>query len=167
MKRLFLICVLTITTTIIYGQKSIDALFEKYAGRDGFVTVTLNGNLLKFASCLDNESDNEDSLPANISEIRILVQEDDELKVENFYDKIIRDIDLDSYEEFLRVKETDQDLRILVRSDGKKFKELLLIAGGEDNALIQIKGNMTYEEAKKLSRNAKKNNGLNMLADHK
>ena len=47
---------------------------------------------------------------------------------------------LSKYEEFMRVKESDQDLRMLVRTEGKRFKEFLLIAGGEDNAVIQIKG---------------------------
>jgi hypothetical protein len=142
MKRLLLFVFLTISGTIVYGQKSIDALFDRYAGRDGFVTVTIN-------------------------EIRILAQEDENLKVENFYDMVIKDINLDLYEEFMRVKGSEQDLRMLVRSEGKKFKEFLLIAGGEDNALIQIKGNMTYDEAKKFSSDAKKNHGMNLIADHK
>jgi len=166
MKRLFLFIALTITATIIYGQKSIDALFEKYAGKDGFVTITLNGNLLKLATCVDFDND-ENPLPAEISGIRILAQENENLKVENFYDMVINDINLDNYEEFMRVKGSDQYLRMLVRSENNKFKEFLLIAGGEDNALIQIKGNMTYAEAKKFSNNARKNHGLNIVAKNK
>ena len=42
-----------------------------------------------------------------------------------------------------------------------------LIAGGEDNAIIQIKGNLTFEDAKKLSEDARKNNGIDIVADHK
>ncbi|MCX6254539.1 MAG: DUF4252 domain-containing protein [Bacteroidia bacterium] len=166
MKKVFLFIALTISTTIIYGQKSIDALFERYAGKDGFVTITISGNLLKLATCLDNDND-DNSLPAEITEIRILAQEDENLKVENFYDMVINDINLDNYEEFMRVKESDQDLRMLVRSENNRFKEFLLIAGGEDNALIQIKGNMTYSEAKKFSSNARKNHGLNIVAKNK
>jgi hypothetical protein len=166
MKRLLLFVFLTISGTIVYGQKSIDALFDRYAGRDGFVTVTINGNLLKIFACHEDNNE-ENSIPANITEIRILAQEDENLKVENFYDMVIKDINLDLYEEFMRVKGSDQDLRMLVRSEGKKFKEFLLIAGGEDNALIQIKGNMTYDEAKKFSSDAKKNHGMNLIADHK
>jgi hypothetical protein len=55
---------------------------------------------------------------------------------------------------------------MLVRTDGDKFKEFLLIAGGKDNAIIQIKGNMTYNEAKKLSSEAGKKHGLDITADH-
>jgi hypothetical protein len=128
--------------------------------------VTINGNLLKLAHCFgDNEDDN--SFPVDITEIRILAQEDKSMKVDNFYDMVINDIDLKNYDEFMRVKKSDQDLRMLVRSEGNKFKEFLLIAGGADNALIQIKGNMTYEDAKKFSKDAEKNHGLNFTDNHK
>jgi hypothetical protein len=168
MKRLLLFIALTITATIVYGQKSIDALFERYSGKDGFVTFTLNGNLLKLAAFLDDdEYDDENSISANITQIRILTQEDEDIRVDNFYDMVINDINLELYEEFMSVKKANQDLRMLVRAEGNRFKEFLLIAGGEDNALIQIKGNMTFKEARKFSDDAKKDHGLNIVANIK
>jgi hypothetical protein len=166
MKKLFVFIVLTVTATLAYSQKSIDDLFDKYAGKDGFTTVTINGSLLKLAHLFD-DNDNDNEIPANITGIRILAQEDDGMKVENFYDLVIKDIDLKNYDEFMRVKESDQDLRMLVRSEGNRFKEFLLIAGGKDNALIQIKGDMTYDEVKKLSKDAEKDHGLNITGNHK
>ena len=165
MKRILVLIALTITATLVYGQKSIDDLFERYAGKDGFTSVTINGNLLKWARHLgDNDEDN--SLSVNISEIRVLAQEDKNMPVENFYNLVIKDIDLKNYDEFMRVKSSDQDLRMLVRSEGNRFKEFLLIAGGKDNALIQVKGNMTYAEAKKFSREAEKNHGSDFVTNH-
>ena len=166
MKKLLLLLFLTGTLTVAYGQKSIDALFDKYAGHDGFTTVTVNGNLLKLIGCFDDDKD-DDSLPANVTEIRILTQDDDDIEVDNFYDQVMKGLNLNQYEEFMSVKESDQHLKMLVRAEGRKFKEFLLIAGGEDNALIQIKGEMTFAEAKKFSSDAKNNNGLNIVADHK
>lgn len=166
MKRLFLFIALMMTLTMVYGQKSIDALFEKYAGKDGFTTVTINGNLLKLLSCLDDDHGDR-SIPANVTEIRILAQDEDTIKVENFYDKVIRGINLDDYEEFMRIKEAHQDLRMLVRAEGRKFREFLLVAGGEDNLLIQIKGTMTFDDAKKFSVDAKRNHGVNIVAERK
>jgi hypothetical protein len=166
MKRFLVFIVLTITATLAYSQKSIDDLFERYAGKDGFTTVTINGNLLKLAHCL-GDNDDEKPFPANITEIRVLAQEDKSINVENFYDLVINDIDLKNYDEFMRVKKSDQDLRMLVRSEGNKFKEFLLIAGGKDNALIQIKGSMTYEDAKKFSKDAEKDHGMNLMSKNK
>jgi hypothetical protein len=166
MKKVGLFTVLMITFTIVSGQKSIDNLFDKYAGKDGFTTVTINGNLLKLASFFDHDEKDE-ALPANISLIRILAQEDESIKTDNFYDMVINDIDLNNYEEFMRVKDSDQDMRMLVRTDGNIFKEFLLVAGGKNNALIQVKGNMSFKEAKKFSEDAKKNHGSDFVADHK
>jgi len=155
-----------ITATMAYGQKSIDDLFERYAGKDGFTTVTVNGGLLKLARLL-GDKDDENSFPLHITEIRVLAQEDKTMNVENFYNKVINDIDLRNYDEFMRVKNSNENLRMLVRSEGDRFKEFLLIAGGEDNAVIQIKGNMTYAEAKKFSDDAKKDHGTSKIEIYK
>jgi hypothetical protein len=166
MKKLFLFVALTITGTLLYGQRSIDYLFDKYAGKDGFTTVTISGDLLKLAHCLgDNDDDN--SFPVSITEVRILTQEDKSIKTENFYAMVINDIDLKDYDEFMRIKNSDQDLRMLVRSEGNKFKEFLLVAGGEDNALIQVKGSMTYAEARKFAKDSEKDHRLNITMNHK
>jgi hypothetical protein len=166
MKKLSLLIVLMITATMAFGQKSIDDLFDRYAGKDGFTTVTVNGGLLKLARLL-GDKDDENSFPLHITEIRVLAQEDKTMNVGNFYNQVIDDINLRNYEEFMRVKNSNQNLRMLVRSEGNRFKEFLLIAGGEDNALIQIKGNMTYEEAKKFSDDARKDHGTSKIEIYK
>ena len=167
MKKVLLIIVILLTVRSLNAQRSIDALFDKYAGKEGFVTVTISGDLLKLASCLDDSDDDDSSIPAKVTEIRILAQEDDSLQVENFYDLVIKGIKVGDYEEFMSVKKTHQDLKMYVRAEGNKFREFLLIAGGEDNAVVQIKGEMTFKEAKKFSEDAKKNHGLNIVAAHK
>lgn len=166
MKKLLFFITLSVSMGSAFGQKSIEQLFDKYAGKDGFVTVSINGNLLKLFNCLDDEHE-DSTIPTDATEIRILAQEDNDMKVENFYEQVIDGINLNNYEEFMRVKESDQEMRMLVRTEGRNFKEFLLIAGGEDNVLIQIKGNMTFGEAKKFSEDAKKNHGMNIVTDRK
>jgi hypothetical protein len=166
MKKFLLFIALLVTVKIASGQKSIDDLFARYGGQDGFTTVTINGNLLKFAKCFDKD-DHDDALPDDITSLRILAQDDQSLKVENFYDKVIKDINLSDYEEFMRVKDSENDVRMLVRTEGKRFREFLLIVGGEDNALIQIKGDMSFDEAKKFSEDAKRKHGVEIMAEHK
>jgi hypothetical protein len=164
MKKILLFAVLLISGTIVSGQKSIDALFDRYGGKDGFTTVTINGNLLKLARCLDDDKDVDDMLPDNLTTIRILAQDDESMKVDNFYDLVMKDINLDGYDEFMRVKNSENNMRMLVKVDGDRFKEFLLIIGGEDNALIQIKGDMSLKDAKKFSEDAKKKHGTDILS---
>jgi hypothetical protein len=164
MKKITILAIALSLAIAASGQKSIDDLFEKYGGKDGFVTVTINGNLLKLAASFDEEKEvNDNKLPSDISLIRILAtDEDNKDSGINFHDLVIKDLDVTNYEEFMRVKEKDQDVRMLVKTSGKIFSEFLLIVGGKDNALIQIKGSMTFEEAKKFADDAKKNHGNNI-----
>jgi len=164
MKKIIGIIIIAVFSCTAFSQKSIDALFEKYAGRDGFVTVTVNGSLLKLAAASLDDDENDSDLPANITSIRILAEEDEYPgQKQNFYDLVINEIDLSQYEEFMRIKEPDQDVRMLVRMEGNKFNEFILIAGGDDNAVIQIKGRMTFTEARKFADNARKEHGTNIM----
>ena len=163
MKKLAGLVAALVISYSLNAQKSIDDLFAKYAGKEGFTTVTINGNLLKVAQAFDNE-EHDKSMPRDISVIRILSQEgDNDGKVENFYDAVIKDIDLTKYEEFMNVTEKDQKLKMLVRMEGNKFTEFLMISGGKDNALIQIKGSMTLDEAKNFADDAKKDHGSSLM----
>ena len=168
MRRLFFALVTLAVTLPGSGQRSVDALFNKYAGNHGFVTVTINGNLLKLAKALcndddDDDDDDHDCWPADITSIRILVQEDDDMKVGNFYHLVEKELDRRNYEEFMRVNESDQDLIMLVRTAGRSFKEFLIVAGGEDNVLIQVKGDMTFKEAERFAEKIKKDNGTGLV----
>jgi len=157
------VLILSASLGIIHGQKSIDRLFEKYAGSEGFVSLTLSGNILNLMR--SDEGFREDHWPSKITEIRILVQEDDYMRIENFYEAVRRDLDSREYEEFMTVKKSDKDLKMLARVDGKIIKELLLIAGGEDNFIIQLKGNISIEEAEDFCSEAQKEKGRNILSD--
>ena len=150
MKKLVLLTLLVLYMAILSGQSSIDRLFDRYEGQEGFTTVTLNGNLLNFAANFEDDGKDRD-LEASITQIRILTQDNKTLKGENFYKIVVDDLDLDEYEEFIRVKESDQDMRMLVKTEGRKISEFLMIAGGDDNAVVQIKGNMKLSDAKRLS----------------
>ena len=159
------ITLMTLIAVTITAQSSIDKLFDKYQGKDGFVTLTINGNLLKYLAEVD-ESDDDLLKHANkFSTIRILVQEDDEMKIENFYDMVIDEVNRSGYEEMVTIKSSDEDLKILVKADGRLFKEFLLIAGGDDNAIIQIKGSMTLDDVKEMSTSFKDGHGIGAISN--
>ena len=168
MRRLILALVIMTVGLSGYGQKSVDALFEKYSGDDGFVNITISGDLIKLIKAFDHNDydDDHDLWPADISMVRILAQEDDSFFAGNFYEMVERELDRKDYEEFMRVKNSDHDVVMLVRTDGRGFREFLVIAGdddGEDNVLIQVKGNMTYKEAKEFADRMKRDNGVEIV----
>jgi hypothetical protein len=163
MKRSVILLAFIAFAISLSGQRSVDALFEKYSGTEGFVTVTISGDLLKLAKCLDNDDDDKDCWPKEISEIRILAQEDNENTVANFYVTALKELNRGDYEEFMTVKKSDQDIIMLVKADGNVFREFLIVVGGEDNVLVQIKGKMTFREARNFADEVKKENGHNLV----
>ena len=160
MKKLLWTLVFLAIIPALYAQRSIDDLFRKYAGKDGFVTVTVNGNLLRMF-----KTDETEHWPGKVTQVRILVQDDESLRVENFYDLVMKELDVKDYEEYMRIKNSDEDLRMLVKTDGNTIKEFLLVGGGEDNLLIQVKGKMTYQEAEDFSSEMRKEHGRDLTSD--
>ena len=159
------IALMTLIAVTITAQSTIDKLFDKYQGKDGFVTVTVNGNMLKFLAEVDDSDDDFIKHANKFTSIKILVQEDDEMEIENFYDMVIDEVNRSGYEEMVSVKSSDEDLKILVKADGRVFKEFLLIAGGDDNAIIQIKGNMTLDDVKEMGTSFKNGHGISGISD--
>ena len=165
MKRFVFSLLITAAGLSCHSQKSVDALFEKYSGTEGFTTVTISGNLMKLIRAFDNDDD-DNFWPGDISAIRILVQNDDGPYAGNFYEKVERELDRKNYEEFMRVKDSDSEVVMLVRSQGRNFTEFLVVAGddeGEDNVLIQVKGNMTYKEAREFADKIREDHGADIV----
>lgn len=148
-----------------FSQKSADQLFEKYSGKDGFVSISINGDVLKLAKSFDNDDEGDKThWSSNITGIRILVQENDQINTDDFYKSVMKDINLRQYEEFMKIRETDRNIIMLVRTEGNIFREFLLISGGRnDNALIQVKGNMTMRDARRLRAEIEADGSLNIL----
>ena len=163
MKRLILLALILAIVIPGYGQQSVDELFDKYTGSEGFTSITISGDLIKLLRSLDDDEYDERCWPEDITTVRILAQDDDSMSEMNFYDMVERELDRRNYEEFMRVKQAHQEMVMLVRVEGKKFREFLIVAGGKDNALIQILGNMTVNEAKRFSENIKKDKGVNII----
>lgn len=161
MKKSVIILFLTAAFLNVYGQKSADALFRKYSGKDGYVTMTFKGNLLHLFTSSCREDDN-DFWPDDLTEIRILVQEDNIDKKHNFLKFVENDLNNGEYEEFMNIKKSGQDIRILARTTGTHIKELLLVGGGKDNLLIQVKGNITRGEARRFSSKCKDGRGMKL-----
>lgn len=163
MKRIIIGLAITVSTVTSYSQRSVEALFDKYSDREDFTCITLSGNLVKLAKALCDEDDDHNCLPQNITTIRILAQNDEGRPAGNFYDMVEKELDRRKYEEFMRIRKYNQDLVMLVRTAGRNIKEFLVVAGGKDNVLIQIKGNMTFKEAERFSMEIKKDNGKELV----
>jgi hypothetical protein len=132
-----------------------------YSDKDNLFTMHLSGNLLRFV--VNSDNDDDESLPQEVTEIRLIAQKDDQVKIPDFYKMVMKNLDTEGYEEFMRIKSVDQNTILLVKSHGREFSEFLMVAGGEHNVVIQVKGSFSFKDAKKFSENIKKDHCKNLV----
>ena len=153
MKKLLILLIALIPLMGMAQKSPIDKLFEKYANKDGLTTVNISGALLGFASKMD--SGPEADLLSDLEGVRILAVDDDDLNQElDFYKELEKDgfFKDHDYEVLMEVTEKDEVVRFFAReTNGGKFSELLLVVGGDDNALISIRGIIDPENIGKIT----------------
>ena len=155
MKKLFLILAVVLPLAVLAQKTPVDKLFEKYANQKGFTTVNISGKLLGFASQLETGDKATSDMLSKLSGIKVLTVEDDALnKTINFYEELEKDgfFKNNGYEVLMEVTEPDEVVRFLAKDAGNgKLSDLLLIVGGDDNALISISGIINPEDISKIT----------------
>jgi len=154
MKRMVLTVLIAAFAVSLFSQRNLlDDFFDNYSGRDGYSSVTIDGNLFSLLRNFDDDPDLE-GLDRKITSIRIVSREKDNgFSGEGFLSEIRGVIRRGRYEELVTVKDPDTDLRIMVKSSGDAIREILVVASGENEAVIQISGHLTREDVDRLSEN--------------
>jgi Domain of unknown function (DUF4252) len=161
MKRILIFIALFSIPVILKAQNGpVDALFDKYSGRDGFTTVYITKYMFDMFRSHDVEKkDTEDvnRILGKLNSIKILAVEDSTVlgKGVNFYNEIMKELPRDKYNELMVVKDKQSNVVFLAREDKGVIVELLLIAGGaeaSDNVLISIQGQINLDDISKLSK---------------
>ena len=155
MKKLALILAVVLPMAVLAQKTPVDKLFEKYANQKGFTTVNISGKLLGFASQMDTGDAETSEMLSQLKGIRILSVEDEDLnKSLDFYTELNKDgfLDNSNFEVLMEVTEKDEVVRFLAKDGGNgKFSDLLLVVGGDDNALISISGLIDPKNISKIT----------------
>jgi hypothetical protein len=153
-----------------FAQSPADALFDKYSQKEGFTSVYITQAMFSLFADMDTEEDEEGflDLVKNLTCIKIISVDDTTgtiSKTVNFYDEIVKNYPKQKYEELMVVKKDNQDIKFLIRKEGKIINELLMVVGGtEENVLISIQGNIDLKTISRLSK-AMKIEGMENLED--
>ena len=156
MKRiLIIICFFGFTAAVSAQHESIDRVFDRYAGQEGFTTVYISKYMFSMFANLDEVEDEEleevQEVFGKLNGIKILASEEGSPEGINFYDEIMKDLPRKEYEELMVVKDSESDVIFLAREDRGVIVELLLIVSGDDdNALIAITGEIDLNTIAKL-----------------
>lgn len=166
MKKVVTLLLIALFPLLATAQnQAIDKVFKKYGDRDGFTVVTISKGLLKMAANIDDDQESQEFL-SRVHEIKILANDEQSAHV-NLYDEVLADLDKGKYEELMTAKSKGENVLILARKDGEILEELIiLVGGGDDNALVYISGKMNMKDLSKLSSSVHiEGAGLNHLKD--
>ncbi len=151
MKRILTTIAAVIIAATVSGQRtSLDDFFSRYSDREGYTSVVISGNLLNFLGGSEN-TDREGNALSKITSIRLVVREKENAATgENIVSEIRSIIRRGRYDELMSVRDDGDDIRFMARTERDMVRELLLIIDGENQAVIQIEGNLTRDDASEL-----------------
>ncbi|MCK3684498.1 DUF4252 domain-containing protein [Maribellus sp. YY47] len=156
MKKLILLLAIILPLAVFAQKDPVDKLFSKYANQKGFTTVNISGKLLGFAAQIDTGDETTKDVLSGLKGIRVLSVDDDELnKKIDFYKELEADgfFKNNDFEVLMEVTEENEVVRFLARDAGNgKISDLLLVVGGDDNALISISGIIDPQNIGKITK---------------
>lgn len=152
-KSILLFIMLTLGISSSAQRNPIDVIFDKYSGTEGITTVFISSKMFSLIAGVELDDDELEEVVSKLKSIRILTVEDEELNNKlNFFLELEGNLDFSEYEELMVVKESDKDLKFLVKEKGNRIDELLMVGGGPgQNVLISIKGDLSLENISKIS----------------
>jgi len=137
-------------TVILSAQKDpVSAVFEKYSGKEGFITVNMTGDMLGLIMKMEEEK-RDTTFRSTLTMVNILATEkghDSPSGTIDFKSEVYDKIDRSVYKEMMTIKESDEEVAIMIKESNGQISEMLVIVGGQkENALIQVKGSIILGE---------------------
>lgn len=166
MKKLVLIVVMSGLNAVAFAQYDvITKFFGKYADDESFTQVTISSKMFSLFTNMEASTAEDKEILDAISKLkglRILAKEDAR-DARALYKEAFSLIPVKEYEELMTVRDKDNDMKFLIKENGGKISELLMVMGGTDDFMIlSLIGDI---DLKQVSRIGKKMNvsGLDQL----
>jgi len=132
----------------------IESYFEKYEESDDFTIVMISPRMFSLIAKLDIDEMEEDvrNVIKDLRGLRVMTTEEDGMA---HYKELSSQLKFSEYEELMRVKDEDNNVRIMIKENtAGKISELLLLVGSEDEfVLVSFIGNIDINKIAQLSGN--------------
>ncbi len=148
MKRIYLFSILFVFLfSACEYESGVTEAFSKYRYKEGVTTITVPGWAIRLAARWGDLDRNERELLQSIDKVKILAIEDQDLNAKSnlhkeFYSTVRENSEM---EELMVVRDGNDQLTIFGIADEKSIKELLILIGGDDNAMVYVKGRLKPE----------------------
>jgi len=153
MKKLIITTViLTIGITLFAQPAGFNRLYYQYKGEKGVVALKIPGFVMKLAGSIADLDREERALLRSLRSVSVLtIDEPDRYPGVNFYIEINLSNLRNGYRVMLEVHDEDEDVIIAGREKNGKLTDLVVVVGGDDNALVHVRGRMDSDLLENLA----------------
>jgi hypothetical protein len=140
-----------------FSQKmSVNEIMSNFEGKEGVTSMVLSKDLMSLAANIKTDDADFNNLIKGIAELKILVLEKATQVQKDSFHSMVKMLPVSDYKELMTVKDGKQLVKMIVKENGGKITDFLLVVTGDNEpVLINITGTM---DVKKLSGLGKKMN---------
>ena len=138
MKKLIVAAGLMMIMTGAFAQDAISRFFSKYQNDESFSQVTVSSKMFGLFTNMDADTEEDREVLNAISKLKGLriLAKDDARNARALYKEAFTLIPMKEYEELMSVRDKDKDMKFLIKENGGKISELLMIMGGNEQFMV-------------------------------
>jgi hypothetical protein len=150
-KLIIFIIVLQMSVCCSAQSLSIWSFYHSISRNESTSKFTIPGLVFKI-SALAVDDKNARFLLKKLGKIRIITQENSRNLVESkCYNRFVKKLRRDHFEDFISVRDKDENVNIMVRQKGNKIKEfVMLVKDQKDFTMVSAKCNFSMADFQKL-----------------
>lgn len=162
MKRIILFVTLLSVPFFSVAQDFITDIFSKYSGRDNFTCISINKSLLNLALAFDADCD---KLMGKISDIQILVSENEFNEGISFTNEIIENLNKSNFVSLMEIRDGHNKINFYVKKDNEIINHLILLAKEDDEEVfLSLKGKFTLKELAEIGKSSNDHGNFHHLS---
>lgn len=145
------VCTLLLLLACLVGHaQGINGIFNEFGQEKNADYVNISPFLMKLGKLFAGQ-DEDARMVKKVKSMRVLDLEDCTPRVKERFHKRVNKLNLDGYDELMRINDDGDKVRVLMKMKKETIRELLLVCtGGEDCTLVQINGKFTKDDIEGL-----------------
>lgn len=157
MKKLWIVLVLMTGYSVTNAQNdAISKFFAKYQSDESFSQVTVSSKMFSLFTNMEVETPEDKEVLSAISKLKGLriLSKEDARNARELYKEAFALIPMKDYEELMTVRDKDQDMKFLIKDDGKgKITELIMVMGGLDTFMVMsLYGDIDLKQVSRIGK---------------
>lgn len=134
---------------------AISKFFNKYAADESFTQVTVSGKMFSLFTSMEAETAEDREILDAISKLKGLriLAKDDTGEARALYKEAFSLIPTADYEELMSVRDDNKDMKFMIRENGNKISELLMVMGGPNEFMVlSLFGDIDLKQISRIGR---------------